>query len=205
MMNKYFTLLFQILLIFSASFVSMTSIFMAGLYTKLIFSMMMLLHIFVPIDKSVFMLNSCSHYSDNVLNDNNMLNYLPIGYYIGLALINFYYYLTPMSVILECAIVVYLAGSALYIYYLISTSEKYSYNFNDEYVYYYRRMEAKRKNICKNAYQVILITIIFDILLNFDYASIIYLMLKIIFKMLMVAHCYLQYNIEATLKRKKLF
>ncbi|XWV25718.1 putative orfan [Tupanvirus soda lake] len=204
-MNKYFTLLFQILLIFFASFVSMTSIFMAGLYTKLMFSMMMLLHIFVPINKYVFMLNSCSHYSDSIFNNNNRLNYLPIGYYVGMALINFYYCLSPVSVILECSIIIYLAGSALYIYYLNSRSEKVSHNFNDEYVYLYRYMETKRKNICNNACQVILATSVFDIVTNFDYNSIIYLVLKTVFKMLMVIHCYRQYIAQVNLKRKKLF
>ena len=150
------------------------------------------------------MLNSCSH-NDLSNKFKRKLDYLPFGYYIGIALLNLYYYFNPFSIITECSIIIYLAGSSLYVYYLQSKADSKSTNSDETYVVLVKHLENKRKNICVNACYFILATIMIDIISNLDYANVIYLFLRSFFKLLLVFHCYRQYLVYINIKTKKLF
>jgi hypothetical protein len=164
----------------------------------------MLLHLFIPCDSSTCTINGCVYKTADFI-EKKKIYYLPMIYYIGIALLNIYYYFGPVIIIIDCYNILYMSVYTIYVCYCDKNIETLQTNYDNEYIISYKNLEITKKNFAKRSYQLLLVGIMVEILLHFNVANIIYLFLKTGCKLCMSYHCYNQYLAQLNIKRKKIF
>lgn len=179
--------------------------FLSITFSTLLLNFTIILHLFVQTKSSMFIINNCVLVTINCFVKTRQINYSLLIYCIGVPILNLYCYQNALLILTECVIHAFVSVSIIYIHYLTKKINLVSYKMNDEYFLLYHRLENSKKKVTMYGYKLFLISSVIDIIIYFLCSNMYYLLLKCMFKSLIVYHYYQHYLIQASAKQKKLF